>query len=316
LIFTPGDERIEFSNSDFPTVDGFPHVTQQAVMPVIAYRGRSRVEEIRPLGTGFSISPHGLMLTARHVVDEALDLGHWSTGQPFAYDEEWWLGALYVRRPLPGEDVEMFGGLLPAHKVHVHGDLDMAVISLNLPLHVPSGERLRMRHLRLGIGLPKVGLPCYGLGYHSMKSTMKSTLFTLNTKTVVDYFQHYSATRGTVEELHFPRRDNWLLPFPCFRTSARFDPGMSGGPIMDSAGSVIGMICSSQNTQEEDYISYASLIGPALLIQVEATLPSGEVKEVFLYDFVVGGSVLLDGTAQDVTFVREGAQLTMNFAKP
>jgi hypothetical protein len=256
-------------------------------MPIIAYRVRNGVgEEIRPLGTGFSISPHGLLVTARHVVDEALNLGHWSTGEPLVYDEQWWLGALHARRPLPGEGVEIFGGLLPAYKVHLCGALDMAVISLNLPVHTPSGARLRVRCLRLRIGVPEVGLACFGLGYHSMKSTLHP-----NAQSMVDHFQSYSATRGIVEELHFPRRDNWLLSFPCFRTSARFDPGMSGGPVIDNTGSVIGVICSSHKTEEEGHISYASLIGPSLLIPVEGMLPSGEVTEGFLYDFVVGGSI-------------------------
>jgi hypothetical protein len=79
---TMKDRRIDFSGSDFPTVGGFPHVTQQAVMPVVAYRAGG--EEVRPLGTCFNISPHGLALTARHVIDEALNLGHWTASERFA----------------------------------------------------------------------------------------------------------------------------------------------------------------------------------------------------------------------------------------
>ena len=308
---------IDFINGDFSTVEGFPHVTQQAVMPLVAYRGGG--EEIRPLGTCFSISSHGLALTARHVVDEALNLGHWSDNDPYVYDQQWWLGALYVREPLPSDGDEfsdgllpaqkLFGGLLPARKVHLCANLDMAVISLHLPTHIPTGKQMSVGQLRLRPSLPEVGLSCFGLGYHSMRSTVRP-----DTQYVVDHLQSYSATRGTVQEVHFPRRDNWLLPFPCFRTSARFDPGMSGGPIMDTTGNVVGMICSSHKTQEEnDCISYGSLIGPSMLIPVEATLTSGEAKEVFLYDFAIGGAILLDTTRDDVTFVQEDARLTIDF---
>jgi hypothetical protein len=44
------------------------------------------------------------------------------------------------------------------------------------------------------------------------------------------------------------------LPTACFETSARFDPGMSGGPVMDENGSVCGIIATGFNA--EDAVSY------------------------------------------------------------
>jgi hypothetical protein len=271
-------------------------------MTVVAYRG----EEVRPLGTCFGISSHGLALTARHVVDDALSLG--PIGQ-LAHDGQWWLGALYVRERAPGEDVEdLFGGMLPARKVHLCADLDIAVIALDLPINTASGESLHLSSLRLSPGLPTVGQPCWGLGYHSMNATVRP-----DKKYHVELFQSYSATRGVIDEIHFPRRDAGLS-FPCFRTSARFDGGMSGGPIMDMKGNAIGVICSSFGAPEDGgHISYGSLIGPALLIQVEAKFAAGETGMTFLHDFVLGGSVELDAAVRDLQFIRESQRLTLDF---
>jgi hypothetical protein len=33
-----------------------------------------------------------------------------------------------------------------------------------------------------------------------------------------------------------------MLPFPCFEIEARFDPGMSGGMVIDQAGALCGLI--------------------------------------------------------------------------
>jgi len=36
-----------------------------------------------------------------------------------------------------------------------------------------------------------------------------------------------------------------MLSFPCFEVNARFDPGMSGGLVVDAFGAVSGLVCST-----------------------------------------------------------------------
>ena len=36
-----------------------------------------------------------------------------------------------------------------------------------------------------------------------------------------------------------------MLPFPCYHVGARFDAGMSGGPVFDEYGSLCGLVCAS-----------------------------------------------------------------------
>lgn len=59
-----------------------------------------------------------------------------------------------------------------------------------------------------------------------------------------------------------------MLQFPCFRTNARFKPGMSGGPVLGENGKIIGIICSGWDFGGvgED-IGYASLVSMAMMIK-------------------------------------------------
>ena len=36
-----------------------------------------------------------------------------------------------------------------------------------------------------------------------------------------------------------------MLAFPCYEINARFDPGMSGGLVVDELGAVCGLVCST-----------------------------------------------------------------------
>jgi hypothetical protein len=44
-----------------------------------------------------------------------------------------------------------------------------------------------------------------------------------------------STSSGEVIEIDDKFRDTGLLKFPCFRVNARFDPGLSGGPMFNGS---------------------------------------------------------------------------------
>ena len=119
----------DFTEADFVTVGPFPHRTQMAIMPVVAMKG----DYVRAVGTCFAISPQGLVLTARHVIEGALKIG---AGGKMA-DPDMWIGALYAAET--GED-NMLGGLLPVRKLYFTDDFDVALMHLNLPINRETGE--------------------------------------------------------------------------------------------------------------------------------------------------------------------------------
>lgn len=48
---------------------------------------------------------------------------------------------------------------------------------------------------------------------------------------------------GTIRQVYPFGRDAVMLAFPCFEIEARFDPGMSGGLVVDESGRLCGLIC-------------------------------------------------------------------------
>ena len=276
-----GDLVTDFADADFVAIRPFPHPTQMAVMPVVAIKG----DYVRAVGTCFAISSQGLVLTARHVIEDALEIG---AGGEMA-DRDMGIGALYTAET--GED-NMLGGLLPARRLYFTDDFDICLMHLNLPINRETGAPLYMPVLRLGTRIPQVGERCAGIGYHAMDWKRATGIHSH------DVEQKYAAAQGHVREVHLDRRDDVLMKFPCFQTDCKFVGGMSGGPVIEfRTGSAVGVICSGFAVPEEESpISYVSLAGTSLLLTLEASdEESGVVKKKFLCDLVIGGAVATDG---------------------
>lgn len=308
-IFDGGDRiaTIDLASGDFQTMPTFTDV-QMSIMPLIHRRG----DELRGLGTCFAISNQGICLTARHVIDEAFpDL---QGDQISAKDGE--LFALYIGQP-QGSDPEapLNGGLLQVDKIYFSPDLDIAALSLRMMSNTETGALIKMPACPLGVAPPVVGTSCLAVGYHKMVWATDEALVTVE--------QGFAATRGIVEELHIPRRDSSQLTFPCFRTSAHYPGGMSGAPVFSEDGNVRGVVCSEFETDghNEGYISYASLVGPALLLVLEGNDGPGQpAGQRFLADFARGGAIRADLTGAplergetDCTVVIGGAAIRNQF---
>ncbi|MGA7749795.1 MAG: serine protease, partial [Gallionella sp.] len=77
---------------------------------------------------------------------------------------------------------------------------------------------------------------------------------------------------GIVKEIHEMQRDSALLPFPCYQVSARFDGGMSGGPVFDETGSLCGIVCSNVDGSHLDGepVSYVTTLWPLFRLIISA----------------------------------------------
>ena len=85
----------------------------------------------------------------------------------------------------------------------------------------------------------------------------------------------------------------------------RFDPGMSGGPVFDRSGCVVGVVCSSFEgpTDADGYVSYASLLAPAFALNAKDLTQTGSSS--------VAASSLLDLALPPVRAIRANlAQLS------
>lgn len=81
-------------------------------------------------------------------------------------------------------------------------------------------------------------------------------------------------SRGPVTRRYIPRRDQAVLPWPCLEVSVATHGGMSGGPVFDERGALVGVLCSSFDTEDGSGPSYVSLLFPALVVKISGGWPS------------------------------------------
>ncbi len=82
---------------------------------------------------------------------------------------------------------------------------------------------------------------------------------------------NFMSSVGIVREIHEWRRDQAMLPFPCYQVSARFDAGMSGGPVFDEFGSLCGLVCAGIDGSHEtgEPISFVTTLWPLFTLIID-----------------------------------------------
>ena len=87
--------------------------------------------------------------------------------------------------------------------------------------------------------------------------------------------QELYVSQGKVTATFPQRRDSVINPWPCFEINSLAHGGMSGGPVFDKHGKLIGLVCSSMAFQDNEGITYVSHIWPSLATEFEAVWPVG-----------------------------------------
>jgi len=258
-------------------------------MPLLVISG----QQLIAIGTGFAVTSDGLMITAAHVVEEAVKHGAPRKRQDGGFDCDLQLYALYVTNQKNHDRNQYVGGPLPVLKFWHSPELDIAFCRLGSPYGL-GGWMPNLPIFVLSPSIPAVGEKVCGCGYYQMKGNVGRV--TDNGNVEVHYSQNTAYTPGSVSEVHPVKRDSAMLRFPCFRTDARFDPGMSGGPVINQQGNVCGVICSSLPADELSpiHVSYASLIWPAFGTPIEVERPGQESAMTILYDLAKEGRVEVD----------------------
>jgi len=293
-------EQLTEGTSDFEPLSpkAFGSELQKVVMPLFAVDG----ENIVSIGTGFVIGGNQLMMTAAHVVKEALAMGRRVLGQDGKWIDANGLYALYVSSERHGPELEHhLGGLLPIDHVWINSRMDIGLGWLRIP--IINGKPIRLLRMRISPGLPKLGDPITAFGYHSLSEPLR-----VDDKgnRVLPYDIKGSFSRGEILDIHETKRDSAFLTFPCFRTSARFDAGMSGGPVLNAEGSVCGIVSAGSGlSSDERHSSYASLLWLAMGSTINIAPSEGApVESRTLMELVSSGFILTDGTEKQISVRR------------
>lgn len=164
--------------------------------------------------------------------------------------------------------------------------LDLAVIALGVPHDWP--DDYRWKAPAISLLPPKVGTRISAFGFATPELTPSST----DEPSLVNL--HPVTATGLVQEIHHDRRDAVRLPFPCFCTNARFDGGMSGGPVFNEDGCVCGVVCSSfpALNADESHVSYVSTLWPIIGTMIDATESSASGASYYpLHDLFKSGAI-------------------------
>lgn len=289
------------TTTDFQALEEFGGAIQQSIMPIITGNNG----KYWPLGTGFMIGADGLMMTATHVLREAYLKGTGSHAPAGASTVDMELYALYLTNEQHGPNNEFFaGGLWPIDKIWFSEELDIAFCWLRSA--TKNDVPLKFPVVKLSPGLPTTGQNIVGFGYYKMEN--ETSEYTAE-KIELKYSQNTAFTKGIIQELHPLGRDNCMLKFPVFHTDARFDGGMSGGPIFNESGAVCGVICSSMPPFEDGskHISYDSLIYPVMGSAIEVAINgNGNAELVPIHKLIEMGYIAVDETYEKIEVINNG----------
>jgi V8-like Glu-specific endopeptidase len=209
------------------------------------------------LGTGVLLASN-IAITARHVVEGYIDYYHNLSLENFASkvneQDRFSLWAMqYVNQ-------SKNGALWSISAIYYAQITDIVFLQLRSAPEEQEkigGVRIRVRAPKLGETVAAFGYTCTEIVQHD-----KSTTF---------HADGYTAT-GVVKAVYPDRRDSSSLNFPCFEVNARFDGGMSGGPVFDSEGYLCGLVCKNLppalDDPEGQHTSWITTLWPMLAIRV------------------------------------------------
>lgn len=205
-------------------------------------------------GTCVRIAPN-LYLTARHVLTDFLDqFKH--EGQ----DVEFTVWIIHVFDGPEYAIWEMESFWLSPHS-------DLAIFQTH-PYNDTAGDQTIVHSVGLELAPPPIGSRVSAFGHHKAEGRITvnevgSNHYEINTGK--------AASVGEVREIHNLRRDSFRLNFPCYRVNARFDGGMSGGPVFNDQGHLCGVVCSSLPPfgEDEEHCSYVASLWPLMGLTVD-----------------------------------------------
>lgn len=133
---------------------------------------------------------------------------------------------------------------------------DVAIFSLISRSAVPTTRKFKLA--TTSTRLPGVGEPVMIAGFKPCEDSFENP-----DGLPIRYSGNVVGSIGIVSEHYLNGRDSVMLPWPCFRVEVGSWGAMSGGPVFDTTGSVVGVLCSAMGTDENGY-SCVSMLHPAL----------------------------------------------------
>lgn len=224
---------------------------------------------LHPLGTATMIGP-GLALTATHVLTDHLDGVMAGNTAVMAFG------------PRPGG-----GDAWRVRTISTTEEDDIAVLGLSLASPIKPAWRLTT--LPLTTRAPKVDEQLTAIGFRFDHSAD-------------DGAQHLEIggglilAAGPVTAVYPTGRDHLLLPYPTIEIGCGSVGAMSGGPVLDSAGHIVGVVSRGWSIDDGRGPSYAQWVPSVLVRRITPVWPPGAFPpDSRLIDLSPGG-IFLEGS--------------------
>lgn len=134
----------------------------------------------------------------------------------------------------------------------------------------PNIEDHRQWFFELNVATPRIGTHVRAYGF------AESTCEPLTEKPLTFASRHsFRKVAGEIVDIHFPKRDDAGMPFPCFQIAADFEPGMSGGPVFNDRDQICGVVSRGGGFG----VSWASILWPSLAIRINGKIALQLVRE-------------------------------------
>ena len=201
-------------------------------------------------GTAVMVAP-GIAISARHVIEPYMD--RLAKGESYG-----------VCCTLIGDGLQIW----KIHKITIVGECDLAILGLILGTPMPKSRSFV--YAAITTRMPRLGEPLSIVGLRALET---------NTKKVG---KHYSSeltfaslvSAGVVSNQYPGGRDRAMLPWPVLEVACPTWGGMSGGPVFDERGFLVGLLCSSVLGEDGSGTSYVSMIWPVLTTKFEGGWPA------------------------------------------
>lgn len=161
---------------------------------------------------------------------------------------------------------------------------DLTILGLEYASALPADRTFAL--VKMTTRLPRVGETLTVAGFKSDR------LAFIATGTEQTYSGQIWLCSGEVKARYYEPsgRDSFLLPFPVLEFDCPSYGGMSGGPVFDSKGFLVGILASSF----EDGPSYVSLLYPALGCRFEGGWPAGAFQGKMSLLEISGKTCIID----------------------
>lgn len=209
-------------------------------------------------GTAFVIQPY-LLVTAWHVVEEFISKSNRT-------DEKGEVKLTFWAIQIEWGNNDHNYNIWQVVKAYISPHSDICL--LHVGAYNDTAEKYKeWKTVPVSLIPPKVGEEIIAFGFHATKFD-GSIVSDSGDLEHLELNDTSSKSVGHVKQVHMIKRDSVMLPFPCFEVDCCFEPGMSGGLVINSNSELCGIVCSSMPVND-DFYSHVALIWPVMAIEVD-----------------------------------------------